>query len=158
MISTPRDISTLSKGEIRTLTMLNGYLSEAETWIRSRAKRGLATYYKICELDTFMDVSLDAKVLCYRSKSSPNFDSARDNLVAIVEAGFLLSHDEPDAYRSPWMERRGTASDPLPELPTCRLFKALCYQDSSRDFASLLEIGSMRVEIVMRQERELAWA
>lgn len=157
MISTPRNVSPLSKVEVRALTMLNGNLSEAETWIRSRAKRGLATYYKICESDTFIDVSLDARVHCYRSIKSPNFDSAHENLVMIIEAGFLLSPDEPDVYHSSWMKRWSSVSNSVSELPACRLFKALCCQNPSGDFASLIEIGSMRVEIVMRQERELAW-
>ena len=138
--------------------MLNGNLSEAETWIRSRAKRGLATYYKICEADTFIDVSLDAKVHCYRSVKSPNFDSAHENLVTIIDAGFLLCPDELDVHHSSWMKHWSTASNSVSELPACRLFKALCCQNPSGDFASLIEIGSMRVEIVMRQERELAWS
>jgi hypothetical protein len=153
-----RDINSLSKSDVKTLAILNDYLSETEIWIRSRAKRGLSTYYKICESGAFIDVSLDAKVYCFRSKNSPNFDSAFDNLITVIEAGFLLSPSVSGNSHTTWTERHASSPNPLSGLSICRLFGALCCQSPSGDFASLLEIGSVRMEIVMRQERELAWS
>ena len=160
-----RKLTDLSADELSRIRVLNEKLTDAEHWIRERAQQCLAAYYaaggvKNHHVDPHLseDAEIEAKVACILRKDHPDFRVDDDNIVAELNASFLLVEGcEEDLRLTNWSELGAVDDHPLPDVHFCYLFHDLFDHVLRRDWDMTLAVGGLWIDVLLVQQRMLTW-
>lgn len=150
-----RTLKSLTKREAAYLWVLNQQLQQAENWVLERLQKGLSASQRLCSQYDGAEAALDACVYCLRHPEHAAFDPETENVVAGIDANFLLMRNPLDALQTRWRRMAEHDAHFLSLMPACLLFQRLTLDVCDQDVAPLLTVGTLRIEIALRQEKLL---
>jgi hypothetical protein len=161
--SNRRRLADMTVHELARLRLLNDKLLQTENWIHRRATRCLFDYHNAGGLmrarpdaHTYEDVELDATVTCILRETHPEYKSDEDNVVAKLNAGLLLNNEDVLGNWN-WNEVWEQEPHPLSDMHFCWLFHDLFDHQLKGNWDRMVDIGGVRVEVMMAQQREEYW-
>ena len=149
-----RGIQTLTKREAVRLRQLNSQLQHTEAWLRERLKKGFLLGRGVCS-QPGNEAGLSLQVVCLRHPLHPRFDPSAENIVAILDAGFLAMPAEAASLQARWQAFNEWQTHFLGDMPASTLFMMFVLEASQGDMTPLLEAGQVRATIALHQEKLL---
>lgn len=161
-----RQLEDLSAHELSRIRTLNAQLSEAEVWVRQRARQCLAAYYEAGGRKRYRfseslreDVEVDAKITCLLREDHPDFKVDDDNILAELDASIpLIEGREEDFRLTNWNELHAGDDHPLTDVHFCHLFHDLFDHKFHADWDRILAVGGLWIDVTLIQQRMVSWS